>query len=122
MKRPSRTAGCRRHGVTPWSIPRAQSELLRHRASKPRPPGAVSASELERDVLALIAYGIGIGSRRRSWSQHGATGRPSGRRLHVYGRSPTGAVGTAGALSTPTWALPPLPDRAYHPDGIARKM
>jgi hypothetical protein len=30
-------------------------ELLTHRTNKPRPVGAVSASELERDVLAFIA-------------------------------------------------------------------
>jgi hypothetical protein len=29
-------------------------------------------------------------------------------------------IGTAAALSTPTWALPPLPDRAYHPNDTAQ--
>jgi len=35
--------------------PRREAELLVHRTNKPRPNGAVSASELESDVLAFLA-------------------------------------------------------------------
>ena len=41
--------------MQPWHPTGLKARVLSHRTSKPRPPGAVTPIELERDVLAFLA-------------------------------------------------------------------
>ena len=44
-----------KRAVQPWHPTGLKAQVLTHRTNKPRPLGAVSASELEHNVLRFIA-------------------------------------------------------------------